>query len=155
VLRRVLFWDLMQHRLVILYRHFGTTYWSYPQGSSPGVKYKLWGFKIWVLVVLLHHVMIMEAKNTCGLILSYFACWFSLNWCADCVYNYLLFTLYPLMIFCFNFVYNYYVFGSSIVLLVQMCNCVCVRHWVGLCWLCYELCVRSLVCSSHTTKCVD
>jgi hypothetical protein len=33
LMRSALFWDIMQHRVVILYRRFGTTYRSHLQGS--------------------------------------------------------------------------------------------------------------------------
>ena len=34
MLRSALFWDFMQHRMVVCYRRFGTTYRSHLQGSS-------------------------------------------------------------------------------------------------------------------------
>jgi hypothetical protein len=41
-LRSALFWGITQHRVVILYRRFGTTYWSHLQGSrSPRRVYSL------------------------------------------------------------------------------------------------------------------
>ena len=34
-MRSALFWDVMQHMMVIPYRRFGTTYQSHLQGSRP------------------------------------------------------------------------------------------------------------------------
>jgi hypothetical protein len=33
LMRYALFWGIMQHPVAMLYRRFGTTYWSYRQGS--------------------------------------------------------------------------------------------------------------------------
>jgi len=34
LIRSSLFWDVMQHRLSVIYRHFTAAYWSHFQGSS-------------------------------------------------------------------------------------------------------------------------
>jgi len=51
VLRPAVIWDCVQHKVVIVFQHFGITSQSHPQGQAVPVQYVLIAHSLHILVV--------------------------------------------------------------------------------------------------------